>query len=215
MDVWTPLIGAFNAYNLLAAYAAAQLLGVDKDEALRLLSAIPPVAGRFETLRGAGNVTVIVDYAHTPDALQNVLRTINDIRRDEQLITVVGCGGNRDTAKRPVMAQIAADHSDRVVFTSDNPRDEDPEAILRDMKAGLDAAQRAQSLFITDRREAIRTALMLAQSAGAIVLLAGKGHEKYQEINGRRTAFDDREVASEMLKEPAAQGKNTIELNTL
>jgi UDP-N-acetylmuramoyl-L-alanyl-D-glutamate--2,6-diaminopimelate ligase len=200
MDVWTPLIGAFNAYNLLAAYAAAQLLGVDKREALRLLSAIPPVAGRFETLHGAVDMTVIVDYAHTPDALQNVLCTINDIRRNERLITVVGCGGNRDTAKRPRMAQIAADHSDRVIFTSDNPRFEDPEAILHDMKAGLDAAQRAQSLFITDRREAIRTALTLAQPAGAIVLIAGKGHEKYQEVNGLRTAFDDVEVAKEMLE---------------
>jgi UDP-N-acetylmuramoyl-L-alanyl-D-glutamate--2,6-diaminopimelate ligase len=200
MDVWTPLIGTFNAYNLLAAYATAQLLGADKHEALRLLSAIPPVAGRFETLRGADNITVIVDYAHTPDALQNVLRTINDIRRDERLITVVGCGGNRDTAKRPLMAQIAAAHSDRVIFTSDNPRFEDPEAILHDMKAGLDTAQRTQSLFITDRREAIRTALMLAQPAGAIVLIAGKGHEKYQEVNGLRTAFDDVEVAKEMLE---------------
>jgi UDP-N-acetylmuramoyl-L-alanyl-D-glutamate--2,6-diaminopimelate ligase len=198
MDVWTPLIGGFNAYNILAAYAAARLLGAEKNETLRLLSAIPPVAGRFEAFRMAG-ITVIVDYAHTPDALQNVLHTIRDVRRDEPLITVVGCGGNRDTAKRPVMARIAADNSDKVIFTSDNPRFEDPETILNDMRAGLDAVQDAQSLVIADRREAIRTALMLAPS-DAIVLIVGKGHEKFQDIKGVKTPFDDREVAAEMLR---------------
>ncbi|MDR3350031.1 MAG: UDP-N-acetylmuramoyl-L-alanyl-D-glutamate--2,6-diaminopimelate ligase [Prevotellaceae bacterium] len=214
MDVWTPFIGVFNAYNLLAVYATAQLLGVEKNEALRLLSAMTPVAGRFEKVHGTQQtkpaqplsvghfpLTVIVDYAHTPDALQNVLNTINDIRREEQLVTVAGCGGNRDAAKRPVMACIAADNSDKVIFTSDNPRFEEPETILADMKAGLDAAQRSKSLFITDRREAIRTALMLAQSGSAIVLIAGKGHETYQEIKGKRIHFDDKETARELLHE--------------
>ncbi|MDR2802106.1 MAG: UDP-N-acetylmuramoyl-L-alanyl-D-glutamate--2,6-diaminopimelate ligase [Prevotellaceae bacterium] len=209
-EVWTPFIGEFNAYNLLLVYATSQLLGVEKNEALRLVSAIGPVAGRFEKVygtRGAEQpqpcspLTVIVDYAHTPDALQNVLNTINDIRSDEQLITVVGCGGNRDAAKRPVMAHMAADNSDKAIFTSDNPRFEEPDAILADMKAGLDAVQRSKSLFITDRREAIRTALMLAQSGKTIVLIAGKGHETYQEIKGVRTHFDDREVARELLHE--------------
>jgi UDP-N-acetylmuramoyl-L-alanyl-D-glutamate--2,6-diaminopimelate ligase len=229
-DVWTPFIGVFNAYNLLLVYATAQLLGVEKNETLRLLSAMKPVAGRFETVNGVrstvngerstgdkrkGNacvaptpftvdrspLTVIVDYAHTPDALQNVLDTINDLRRGEALITVVGCGGNRDAAKRPIMARMAADNSDKVIFTSDNPRFEEPEAILADMKAGLDAAQRSKSLFITDRREAIRAALMLAQSGGDIVLIAGKGHETYQEIKGVRTPFDDREVVRELAYE--------------
>ena len=206
-EVWTPFTGVFNAYNLLAVYATAQLLGVEKNEALRLLSALGPVAGRFEKVYGTQRteqkqtLTVIVDYAHTPDALQNVLNAVNDIRSGERLITVVGCGGNRDAAKRPVMARIAADHSDTAIFTSDNPRFEEPEAILADMKAGLDAAQRSRSLFITNRREAIRTALMLAQSDKAIVLIAGKGHETYQEIKGERIHFDDKETARELLHE--------------
>lgn len=206
-EVWTPFIGAFNAYNLLSVYATAQLLGVEKNEALRLLSAMGPVAGRFEKVYGTQRtahkqpLTVIVDYAHTPDALQNVLNTINDIRCDEQLITVVGCGGNRDAAKRPVMACMAVDNSDKTIFTSDNPRFEDPEAILADMKAGLDAAQRSKALFITDRREAVRAALMLAQSGSAIVLIAGKGHETYQEIKGVKIHFDDKETALELLHE--------------
>jgi UDP-N-acetylmuramoyl-L-alanyl-D-glutamate--2,6-diaminopimelate ligase len=153
-------------------------------------------------------LTVIIDYAHTPDALQNVLDTINDIRRDEQLITVVGCGGNRDATKRPVMARIAADNSDKTIFTSDNPRFEEPEAILTDMKAGLDAAQRNKSLFITNRHEAIRTALMLAQPGHAIVLIAGKGHETYQEIQGERIHFDDKETAQELLQELGISKKN-------
>ncbi|MDR2359275.1 MAG: UDP-N-acetylmuramoyl-L-alanyl-D-glutamate--2,6-diaminopimelate ligase [Prevotellaceae bacterium] len=213
-EVWTPFIGVFNAYNLLSVYATTQLLGVEKNEALRLLSAMGPVAGRFEKVYATplmeqkqpfpvnhSPLTVIVDYAHTPDALQNVLNTINDIRRDEQLITVAGCGGNRDATKRPVMARIAADNSDKTIFTSDNPRFEEPDVILADMKAGLDAAQRSKSLFITDRREAIRAALMLAQSGNAIVLIAGKGHETYQEIKGVRTHFDDKETARELLHE--------------
>jgi UDP-N-acetylmuramoyl-L-alanyl-D-glutamate--2,6-diaminopimelate ligase len=216
-EVWTPLVGAFNASNLLLVYATARLLGVEQDEALRLLSALQPVPGRFETVhptpalperegaptpsgRVGEGCTVIVDYAHTPDALQNVLSTINAIRRDAPLITVVGCGGNRDAAKRPVMARMAADHSDKVVFTSDNPRFEEPDAILAEMKAGLDIAQRSRALFITDRREAIHTALMLAQPERAIVLIAGKGHETYQEVKGVKTPFDDRKVARECLR---------------
>jgi UDP-N-acetylmuramoyl-L-alanyl-D-glutamate--2,6-diaminopimelate ligase len=218
MEMWTLFIGTFNAYNLLLAYATAQLLGVEKNEALRLLSAMEPVAGRFEKVCGkqkAENeipattshalyrspLTVIVDYAHTPDALQNVLHTINDIRRNEHLVTVIGCGGNRDATKRPVMARIAADNSDKVIFTSDNPRFEEPNAILADMKEGLDGMQQRKSLFITDRREAIRAALMLAQSGDSIVLIAGKGHETYQEIKGERIHFDDREVVRELLHE--------------
>jgi UDP-N-acetylmuramoyl-L-alanyl-D-glutamate--2,6-diaminopimelate ligase len=218
-DVWTPFIGVFNAYNLLLVYATAQLLGVEKSEALRLLSTMRPVTGRFETVRTENGelrqahsgvsplstlhspLSTIVDYAHTPDALQNVLDTINDIRHEEQLITVVGCGGNRDATKRPVMARIAADNSDKTIFTSDNPRFESPDAILADMKAGLDAAQRRKSLFITDRREAIRAALMLAASGKSIVLIAGKGHETYQEIKGERFPFDDKAVVRELLHE--------------
>ncbi|MDR1681035.1 MAG: UDP-N-acetylmuramoyl-L-alanyl-D-glutamate--2,6-diaminopimelate ligase [Prevotellaceae bacterium] len=195
VDIWTPLVGAFNAYNLLAVYAAARLLGIDRSEALRLLSALTPVAGRFEVVRRADGIIVIIDYAHTPDALQNVIQTVRSIGRETPLITVVGCGGNRDTAKRPTMAQIAATNSDRAVFTSDNPRFEDPEAILNDMKAGLDADARTRSLFITDRGEAIRTAIALAQTDGAIVLIAGKGHERYQEMAGSRIPFDDRDAA--------------------
>jgi UDP-N-acetylmuramoyl-L-alanyl-D-glutamate--2,6-diaminopimelate ligase len=200
VDVWTRFIGIFNAYNLLAVYATAQLLlGAVKNETLRLLSAMEPVAGRFEYIRGANDITIIIDYAHTPDALQNVVGAINGIRRNgEQLITVVGCGGNRDVAKRPVMACIAAENSDKVIFTSDNPRFEEPEAILEHMKAGLNTAQRSKSLFIVDREEAIRTAVLLAQP-GAIVLIAGKGHENYQEIKGVKTHFDDKEIVQSLL----------------
>ena len=197
-EFWTPLIGKFNAYNLLTTHATAQLLGADKEEALRELSGIGPVSGRFEYVRGKNNITAIVDYAHTPDALQNVLNTINEIRKGGQLITVVGCGGDRDRSKRPIMARIAADNSSKVIFTSDNPRFEDPDAILESMRAGLDTAQRIKTLTITDRYEAIRTAAMLAQ-AGDIILIAGKGHEDYQEIKGVKTHFDDKEIIQEMI----------------
>jgi UDP-N-acetylmuramoyl-L-alanyl-D-glutamate--2,6-diaminopimelate ligase len=194
VEVWTRFTGRFNAYNLLLAYAAAQLLGVEKNETLRLLSAMEPVPGRFEVLHGKNNITAIIDYAHTPDALQNVMDTINDIRHDEQrLITVVGCGGNRDKTKRPVMARIAAAGSDKVVFTSDNPRNEDPNAILDDMYAGLSAGAAARAIRIADRREAINTAIHLSRP-GDIILIAGKGHETYQEVNGVQTHFDDKEV---------------------
>ncbi|MDR2448951.1 MAG: UDP-N-acetylmuramoyl-L-alanyl-D-glutamate--2,6-diaminopimelate ligase [Prevotellaceae bacterium] len=194
VEVWARFTGRFNACNLLLAYAAAQLLGVDRNETLRLLSIMEPVSGRFEVVQGKNNITAIIDYAHTPDALQNVIDTINDIRHDEQrLITVVGCGGNRDKTKRPVMARIAVGGSDKVVFTSDNPRNEDPNAILDDMYAGLSASESARAIRIADRREAINTAIHLSRP-GDIILIAGKGHETYQEVKGVRTHFDDKEV---------------------
>lgn len=192
-ELWVQFIGRFNAYNLTAIYGAAMELGQDSDEVLRIMSTLHPVSGRFEQIRAADGRLAIVDYAHTPDALQNVISTINELRKtDAQLITVVGCGGNRDTTKRPVMARVAADGSSRVILTSDNPRFEDPQAILDEMRAGLDASQLARTLTIADRREAIRTAAALAK-AGDIILVAGKGHEPYQEVAGVRHHFDDRE----------------------
>lgn len=190
-EVWVKFAGKFNAYNLLAVYGSAVLLGVERDEALRVLSELVPVSGRFELLRSAGGVTAVVDYAHTPDALANVLASINEIRRaGQRLYTVVGCGGDRDRAKRPVMARIAAEGSTRVILTSDNPRSERPEAILAEMQAGLPAG--AAALTIADRREAIKTAVALAVP-GDIILVAGKGHETYQIIGESRSHFDDRE----------------------
>ena len=191
-EVWTRLVGRFNAYNLTAIYAAAVLSGIDEAEALRLLSTLEAAEGRFQYVSGKG-ITAIVDYAHTPDALENVLSTINDIRRDcQQLITVVGCGGDRDKTKRPEMAKIACTLSDRLILTSDNPRTEDPERILDDMEAGLSLEEKGQVVRITDRRQAIKTAVMMAKE-GDIILVAGKGHEKYQDINGVKHHFDDRE----------------------
>lgn len=198
-ELWTRFIGRFNAYNVLAVYAASQLLGLEPNEAMRLISAMESVAGRFEYLRGKTGITAIVDYAHTPDALQNVINAINDIRYDNQrLITVVGCGGNRDKTKRPVMARIAADCSDMAILTEDNPRFEDPEAILDDMYAGLNPMQQNKILRIRNRREAIKTAVRLANK-GDIILIAGKGHENYHEVKGVQTHFDDKEVANEFL----------------
>ena len=189
-ELWCRLVGRFNAYNLLAIYGAAVLCGAEEGEALRLLSMMEPAPGRFQYVSGRG-VTAIVDYAHTPDALQNVISTIDGIRRPTQmLITVVGCGGDRDRTKRPEMAQIAANGSDKLVLTSDNPRTEQPNAILDDMEAGLNAEQLSHTVRITDRRQAIRTACMMARE-GDIILVAGKGHEKYQEVNGVRSHFDD------------------------
>jgi UDP-N-acetylmuramoyl-L-alanyl-D-glutamate--2,6-diaminopimelate ligase len=200
-EVWTNFIGRFNAYNLLAIYATACLSGFDSDEVLRTLSVLKPVEGRFETLYSPNGVTAIVDYAHTPDALQNVLSTINDIRQGAgTLITVVGAGGDRDKTKRPEMAAIAAELSDKVILTSDNPRTEDPEAILDDMQAGINVVQKRKTLRITSRAEAIRTAFMMAAS-GDVILIAGKGHEKYQEINGVKHHFDDKEVLTQTFKE--------------
>lgn len=198
-EFWTTLVGWFNAYNILAVYAIARLLGNDQEEILTNLSKLKTVDGRFQTFITPGGIISIVDYAHTPDALKNVLNTIQEIRtRKEQLITVVGCGGDRDKTKRPEMASIAAEKSDLAIFTSDNPRTEDPEEILADMEKGVSEKNtRSKTLKITDRKEAIKTALKLAKK-GDIILIAGKGHETYQEINGVRNHFDDLEITQEL-----------------
>lgn len=198
-DVFFKLVGSFNAYNLLAVYGTALLLGQDKLEVLTLLSNLNGAEGRFEDVPNQASVTGIVDYAHTPDAVQNVLTTIHDIRKgNEQVITVIGCGGDRDKGKRPIMAQVACDWSDKVILTSDNPRTEDPLAILKDMEAGVSPSNLRKTLIIADRREAIKTACHLA-NAGDIILIAGKGHEKYQDVNGVKHHFDDKEVLREQL----------------
>jgi UDP-N-acetylmuramoyl-L-alanyl-D-glutamate--2,6-diaminopimelate ligase len=198
-DVWCKLVGVFNASNLMAIYACARLLGIDGDEALTAISALESVEGRFDYFTGRENITGIIDYAHTPDALENVLKTINTLRKfNERIITVVGCGGNRDAAKRPVMATIAASMSDQLIITSDNPRFEDPEAIINDMKKGLDPTGEKKTLVVQNRREAIKVAASLA-NVGDIILVAGKGHEKYQEIEGVRYPFDDKEILREAL----------------
>jgi UDP-N-acetylmuramoyl-L-alanyl-D-glutamate--2,6-diaminopimelate ligase len=192
-QVHVSFIGRFNAYNLTAVYGAAILLGADKLEVLRIISALNSVSGRFETINAPAGFTAIVDYAHTPDALNNVISTINQILQGNgRLITVVGCGGNRDKGKRPMMAREAVEGSWKAVFTSDNPRFEDPQDILNDMLNGLDMTQKSKSLTITDRREAIKTACAIAQK-GDVVLIAGKGHEDYQIIQGVKYHFDDRE----------------------
>lgn len=201
IEVHFRLIGEFNAYNLLAVYGAAICLGEEKQEVLTALSELTGAEGRFDYLVSDNErVIAIVDYAHTPDALLNVLATIKKLKKGyEQVITVVGCGGDRDKTKRPLMAAAACEHSDRVIFTSDNPRSEEPEQIIRDMEEGLAAAYRRKYISITDRREAIKTALSLAQKED-IVLVAGKGHEKYQEIKGVRSHFDDKEQVKEFFK---------------
>ena len=199
-EFWSPLIGGFNAYNLCAVYATAFLLTDGDDELPIQMSALGKVNGRFEVLRGPQRITAIVDYAHTPDALKNVLQTINDIRKNgANLITVVGCGGNRDTSKRPEMARIAADMSNRVIMTSDNPRMEDPLEILNQMEAGIPPQHYKKILKISDRKEAIKTACMLA-NPGDIILVAGKGHETYQDIQGVKHPFDDKIIVSESFK---------------
>jgi UDP-N-acetylmuramoyl-L-alanyl-D-glutamate--2,6-diaminopimelate ligase len=192
-EVWTRFIGDFNASNLLAVYAAAELLGAEKKDILTILSDLHPVSGRLEVVKSKGGISGIVDYAHTPDALLNVIDTINKIREGGvQLITVVGAGGDRDRTKRPRMAAISAEGSTRVILTSDNPRTEDPEKILDDMEAGITPDLKRKTIRITDRHEAIRTAVMLANS-GDVILLAGKGHETYQDVMGVKHHFDDRE----------------------
>jgi len=192
-EVAVPFIGKFNVYNLLAVFGTAVLLGKDEMEVLRILSTLHSVSGRFETLHSPKGYTAIVDYAHTPDALNNVLSTINDIREGAgKLITVVGCGGNRDKGKRPMMAKEAVNASDRVIITSDNPRNEEPQDIINDMLAGLDAVQMRKVLSIVDRHQAIKTACMLAE-ASDVILVAGKGHEDYQIIGDVKHHFDDRE----------------------
>ena len=200
-DVWVKLIGTFNAYNLLAIYGTAVQLGMESLEVLRLLSDLESVSGRFQFIVSASNITAIVDYAHTPDALENVLKTINDIRtKNEQLITVVGCGGNRDRTKRPIMAGIASELSDKAIFTSDNPRNEDPETIIGEMEQGVAPQNYKKLLTITDRKQAIKTACQLAQP-NDIILIAGKGHETYQEINDVRHDFDDMKIVKELLEQ--------------
>ena len=200
-DIWVKLIGSFNAYNLTAVFACADILGLEKDELLRLMSTLENVNGRFEYFITANNITVIVDYAHTPDALKNVLQTINDIRtQNEDLISVVGCGGDRDKTKRPKMGHIASALSSKVIFTSDNPRSEDPDAIISEIEKGVEPQNFKKIMAITNRKQAIKTACQLA-NANDIILVAGKGHESYQEINGVRTEFNDYKVALECLNQ--------------
>lgn len=200
-EVWTQLIGAFNAYNLLTVYGVAVELGVAPDEALLQLSKLQSVTGRFQYIVSSKNVTAIVDYAHTPDALKNVLETINGIRSfNEKLITVVGCGGNRDKTKRPEMARIASEMSSKVVFTSDNPRFEDPYEILKEMEKGVELQNAMKTIVVEDRKQAIKLACQQAES-GDIILIAGKGHETYQEIKGVRSHFNDMEIVTEFLEQ--------------
>ncbi len=198
-EVETMFTGRFNAYNLTAVFGACCLLGWPQDEVLANVSRLVPVAGRFQAVRSADGVVAIVDYAHTPDAVVNVLEAIREVG-PKRIITVVGCGGNRDAGKRPIMAAEAARRSDRLILTSDNPRFEEPEAILADMEAGLDAEARKQAFVITDRREAIRTAAALAEP-GDVILVAGKGHEDYQEVKGVKHHFDDREEVTAAFNE--------------
>lgn len=199
-ELWVKLIGTFNAYNVLAVYATAILLKQDKTNILTSLSNLNPIEGRFQHIKSQKGLVGIVDYAHTPDALKNVLETIKDVRTgNEQVITLVGCGGDRDAAKRPVMAAIACEYSNRVILTSDNPRSEDPEEILNQMQKGINPHDAKKTLRITDRKEAIRTACSLS-NAGDIILIAGKGHEKYQEIKGVKHDFDDMEILKETIK---------------
>lgn len=200
-EVWTRLIGNFNAYNILAIYATAELLGLEKVEILRLISELESVSGRFQYIISNNKITAIVDYAHTPDALQNVLETINSIRtKNEELITVVGCGGDRDKTKRPKMGHIATALSTKVIFTSDNPRNEDPETILKEIEKGVEPQNYKKALTITDRAQAIKTACQMAQP-NDIILIAGKGHENYQEIKGERFDFDDFKIVQEYLNQ--------------
>lgn len=200
-EVWVKLIGTFNAYNLLAIYGTAVELGLERLEVLRLVSELESVSGRFQFIVSKANITAIVDYAHTPDALENVLITINDIRtKNEQLITVVGCGGDRDKTKRPIMGNIGSALSDKIIITSDNPRTEDSKIIIADIEAGVEPQNYKKVLSIEDRKQAIKTACQLA-NANDIILIAGKGHETYQEINGVRHDFDDMKIVKEILEQ--------------
>lgn len=200
-EVWSKLIGGFNAYNLLAIYATATLLGLEELEVLQIMSALDSVDGRFQYFVSAQKISAIVDYAHTPDALKNVLETINDIRTgNEDLITVVGCGGDRDLQKRPLMGKIASTLSTKVIFTSDNPRSEDPEKIIEQMEQGVPAEFYKKTISISNRKEAIKAACQMANE-NDIILIAGKGHETYQEIKGERFDFDDLKIVSQLLKD--------------
>ncbi len=197
-EIWTQMLGEFNAYNILSVFAVSKLLDQDEWESLKSISQLKSVPGRFQTFETPNKVMVVVDYAHTPDALKNVLITINKIRtQNESLITVVGCGGNRDQEKRPMMGAIAAQYSTKVIFTSDNPRDEDPETIIQQMNRGVDPVDFKKTMNVTQRKEAINVAYQLSQP-GDVVLIAGKGHENYQEINGERLPFDDFLIAKEI-----------------
>jgi UDP-N-acetylmuramoyl-L-alanyl-D-glutamate--2,6-diaminopimelate ligase len=197
LEVWFKMIGSFNAYNILAVYGTAVLLEQDKMKVLTILSALDGAEGRFEYIVSANGTIGVVDYAHTPDALKNVLQTIQNIRTgNEKIISIVGCGGDRDKTKRPIMAEVACKLSDKVILTSDNPRTEDATTIIKEMEVGVSITNRAKTLSIVDRREAIKTACHLAQ-AGDIILLAGKGHEKYQDISGVKYPFDDKKILKE------------------
>lgn len=199
-QMWSSFIGAHNAHNLLAVYGTAILLGADKEEVLVKMSALHTVPGRLEYIRGGEDLTVAVDYAHSPDGLENVLKTLREVGRDRMLICVFGCGGNRDKTKRPEMGAISAKYADRVIVTSDNPRNEDPATIIAEIRAGMDPRARARALYIVDRKEAIRTAIMTAPQ-GAVILVAGKGHEDYQIIGDQKFHFDDREIVRATLDE--------------
>lgn len=198
-EIYSLLSGKFNAYNILAVYSTALLLQQNKEEVLIGISKLKGAEGRFDIIKSANGITAIIDYAHTPDALENVISAINSIRtHNEQLITVVGAGGNRDSTKRPIMAKIASLLSNRVILTSDNPREEDPMEILKEMREGIDPAKKNMSMVIPDRKEAIITAFNIAR-AGDMILIAGKGHEKYQEIKGVKYPFDDKEIIAELM----------------
>ncbi|MBR6541309.1 MAG: UDP-N-acetylmuramoyl-L-alanyl-D-glutamate--2,6-diaminopimelate ligase, partial [Bacteroidales bacterium] len=202
-EVWCRFIGSYNASNLTAVYATAILLGAKQEEVIRIMSELTSVAGRLEYFKGENDIIAAVDYAHTPDALENVLVTLKELDCQGDLICVFGCGGNRDKTKRPEMGSIAAKYANRVIVTSDNPRNENPEEIIADIKAGMDIKARAKSLFISNREEAIKTAILTAKE-GSIILVAGKGHEDYQIVNGVKHHFDDKEKIKEafqMLKE--------------
>lgn len=199
-ETWSRLIGMHNAYNLLAIYATAVVLGTDSDEALTAISALSPAPGRLENIRGPKDISVVIDYAHTPDALENVLKTLREISPDRELICLFGCGGDRDRTKRPEMGKIAQKYADRIIVTSDNSRSERTADIMADIRQGMDIGGRARSLFIEDRKEAIRTAVMLA-GEGAAILLAGKGHETYQIIGNIKTHFDEKEIVKEIFEE--------------
>jgi UDP-N-acetylmuramoyl-L-alanyl-D-glutamate--2,6-diaminopimelate ligase len=199
-DVWTKLVGKFNASNLLAVYGVADILGQETLDVLTEMSRLDTVEGRFQYLQTPDSIAGIVDYAHTPDALENVLKTIKEIRTgNEQVVTVIGCGGDRDTGKRPIMAQVACEFSDRVILTSDNPRTEDPQKILDDMQEGVPAQHFKKTTQVINRKEAIKAAILQAEP-GDIILIAGKGHEKYQEINGVKHDFDDMAIMQDLFQ---------------
>jgi UDP-N-acetylmuramoyl-L-alanyl-D-glutamate--2,6-diaminopimelate ligase len=199
VESWSPLIGQHNAYNLLAIYTTAVVLGAKPEEVLVALSTLKPAPGRLENMRGPKDISVVIDYAHTPDALENVLKTLKAIAPDRELICLFGCGGDRDRTKRPEMAAIAQKYADRIIVTADNSRTEKTSDIMADIKEGFDLSGRARSLFIEDREEAIRTALMIA-GQGATVLLAGKGHETYQITGTEKRHFDEKEIVAEVFK---------------